>query len=540
MAKTIEDYKKDYAAARARGDAAGMQAANDGANAIRRAQGQAEEKATVDIAKFSSGSGSSGSTSKTSSGSTGKRVPVSIPSSSTGGHNRLSPVEQEEAGGYATGSITGAGKYVTPTVTPGYTQAQMDQAIQDALAAQRQQSQYDLSEQLRRQKAAETEAALAALKGAYESSIAGYGRVADKLGGQYANAKNQAAAQAALARKAFAEQAQASGLNYGVTGQAELARSSMLQRELAGLDSDQAGKLADLDVERTKLQADYEAAIAQAKADGDASLANALYKELVRVQELQREDELRQEAYAREQEQLQREEIARADAATQAAAEERAKTMAAIGDFSGYRALGYSDDEVNRLEAFYRQNMAAPTTTGSGSTATRAPKASSGTGGGTEYRWSDVENWVNRFGEEAAEDYIRANYAAIGPSNVSTTLAAWRNYRLEHPAATATPTPTAPQGSKNEGYGLIDLNIGSIQALGLSGISYETVEQMVEDGILEAYTDVNGKVSVRWAPGYSSSTFNPSSTFRPSNSGLTDTLTGIMTRPFAGLGSGVR
>ena len=33
MAKTIEDYKRDYAEAAARGDAAGMKAANDGANA---------------------------------------------------------------------------------------------------------------------------------------------------------------------------------------------------------------------------------------------------------------------------------------------------------------------------------------------------------------------------------------------------------------------------------------------------------------------------------------------------------------------------
>lgn len=50
MAKTIDDYKKDYDAARLRGDAAGMQAANDGANAIRRQQGVAEQKATSDIA----------------------------------------------------------------------------------------------------------------------------------------------------------------------------------------------------------------------------------------------------------------------------------------------------------------------------------------------------------------------------------------------------------------------------------------------------------------------------------------------------------
>lgn len=50
-AKTIEDYKRDYEAARLAGDAAGMKAANDGANAIRAAQGMAAEYATADIAK---------------------------------------------------------------------------------------------------------------------------------------------------------------------------------------------------------------------------------------------------------------------------------------------------------------------------------------------------------------------------------------------------------------------------------------------------------------------------------------------------------
>lgn len=58
MAKTIDDYKKDYDAARQRGDAAGMQAANDGANAIRRQQGVAEQEATADIAGVASRSAS--------------------------------------------------------------------------------------------------------------------------------------------------------------------------------------------------------------------------------------------------------------------------------------------------------------------------------------------------------------------------------------------------------------------------------------------------------------------------------------------------
>lgn len=47
MAKTIQDYKNDYAAAQARGDKAGMAAANNGANALRQQQGQAAQVADV-------------------------------------------------------------------------------------------------------------------------------------------------------------------------------------------------------------------------------------------------------------------------------------------------------------------------------------------------------------------------------------------------------------------------------------------------------------------------------------------------------------
>ena len=47
MAKTIDDYKKDYAAAQAAGDKAGMAAANNAANALRQQQGQAVQVADV-------------------------------------------------------------------------------------------------------------------------------------------------------------------------------------------------------------------------------------------------------------------------------------------------------------------------------------------------------------------------------------------------------------------------------------------------------------------------------------------------------------
>lgn len=65
MAKTIEDYKKDYADAQARGDKAGMAAANNGANAIRQQQGQKVEVA--DVTKEVYGNNYVGSTSRPSS-----------------------------------------------------------------------------------------------------------------------------------------------------------------------------------------------------------------------------------------------------------------------------------------------------------------------------------------------------------------------------------------------------------------------------------------------------------------------------------------
>ena len=67
MAKTIEDYKKEYAEAKAAGNAAGMKAANDGANAIRASQGQAAQVASEDIAKVAAKSSASSGTTKSGS-----------------------------------------------------------------------------------------------------------------------------------------------------------------------------------------------------------------------------------------------------------------------------------------------------------------------------------------------------------------------------------------------------------------------------------------------------------------------------------------
>lgn len=92
MAKTIGDYKKDYAAAKAAGDAAGMKAANDGANAIRASMGQAAQVASNDISKVaaSSSSGNKSTTTSSSSGSSSSGSKYTGSSSSYGGSSSSS------------------------------------------------------------------------------------------------------------------------------------------------------------------------------------------------------------------------------------------------------------------------------------------------------------------------------------------------------------------------------------------------------------------------------------------------------------------
>lgn len=162
--------------------------------------------------------------------------------------------------------------------------------MQQPLQNVQQNSGYDLTSYLRQIYANQLESELAGLKVAYEKSMAGYDDQADRLPQQYDAARNSVAAQDALAKKAFDERAVASGLSSGAAGQAELARSSAYQRDIASLDQAQANALSDIQLQKTNLQSQYENAITQARAEGNAALANALYEELVRVQNLNRED----------------------------------------------------------------------------------------------------------------------------------------------------------------------------------------------------------------------------------------------------------
>lgn len=140
----------------------------------------------------------------------------------------------------------------------------------------------DLSDYLRQQQAAQTEAALAALKGAYDKNVLLYDAQRGKLPALYNAQRNQLASDVAQSRRAYDERALASGLNTGTAGQADLARSSVMNQGMADIGQAEADALAEIDLARSKLQAEYENAIAQQKAQDGAALLERLYEEAVR------------------------------------------------------------------------------------------------------------------------------------------------------------------------------------------------------------------------------------------------------------------
>ena len=140
----------------------------------------------------------------------------------------------------------------------------------------------DLSDYLRQQQQAATEAALAALKSAYDKNSLLYSHQRSQLSPLYDAQRNQLASDVARARRAYDERALSSGLNTGTAGQADLARSSVMQQGMADIGQAEADALAEIDLARAQLQAEYENTIAQKKAEDGAALLEQLYKEAVR------------------------------------------------------------------------------------------------------------------------------------------------------------------------------------------------------------------------------------------------------------------
>lgn len=213
----------------------------------------------------------------------------------------------------------------------------------------------DLSNYLKQQYASQLESELAGLENAYKQSTAMMDRTALAIPQEYEAKRNTAAATNALEKQAFDERANAMGLNTGTSGQAQLARSSMYQRDLAGIGAAEANAMADLNLQRNNRQAEYEAAMAAAKAESDAALNSALAAEMIRQQQLAYQKERDAVADAQWQKQFDaaqsqwEREFAAAQAAAAAKAENTDKNSGGGGG-NGYNNGGLTSAQVKAMQ----------------------------------------------------------------------------------------------------------------------------------------------------------------------------------------------
>lgn len=343
MAKTIADYKKDYEEARKNGDAAGMQAANDGANAIRKQQGQAIQSASQDISNTANRISSSSSNRVSGSSSSSSRP------SSSGSKGTYDPSKPQGAqmSGVAYDDVADRPLDSTYYQKESYYKQMYDTARQNGdvegmraandgmnqirndygLAAERAESDInyikgqtgyygnkvvggggeggygggyqlsgpeDLSEYLRQMYEAQRKAAIGQIQSAYDKNINAIKQSAIGVDAKYQDARNQTSGASELAKRNFAEYAAASGLNSGAGGQAELSRNVTLQNNLNALNQDEANFYSNIEMQKAQAEIDYNNAIAQAEANNDFAQAQALYQEKIRVQEALRQQELQQ------------------------------------------------------------------------------------------------------------------------------------------------------------------------------------------------------------------------------------------------------
>lgn len=230
---------------------------------------------------------------------------------------------------------------------------------------------------------AKQEADIAALQKAYDQSLLEHNANLAKIPGTYQQQANALGAETEKQRAAFNEYAAARGVNSGTGSQAQLAINNQYQQNMTTIRANQANAIADAELEISKLKAGYQADVAAAIKENDYQRAAALLSEyqkaaqsVVDVAQAQADEmyrayqsQISNQQYLAEWERYQDEE-------GYARALERAETLAAIGDFSGYLELGYTQAEVNAMKNYYN---AALYGSSSGSSSRSSGSSSGGT-----------------------------------------------------------------------------------------------------------------------------------------------------------------
>ena len=205
--------------------------------------------------------------------------------------------------------------------------------------------------------AAKEAAAKQELESAYNQKLLDYDWQESQIPKTYNAAREQTSQQHELERQNYNEYAAGNGINTGASSQVRLSQNNAYLRDMNAINTAQADALNELQFERTKAKAAYQDAIQQAILDNDTQRAQALYQEYQRV-----DDNLVAASMNQAQLNLSYQQAAHNQALDQANLDmtredvdwtrksEMAKTLAEYGDFSGYKALGYTDSQIQTMK----------------------------------------------------------------------------------------------------------------------------------------------------------------------------------------------
>lgn len=197
----------------------------------------------------------------------------------------------------------------------------------------------DQSESINKIYDAQQKAKTDALKAAYDQNMADYDAQAAKIPQTYNEARRQVSTQADISRANLNEQLAGSGINVGAGSQLALSQQNSRNAAMGKVSTAEADALSDLEAQRQKVKTAYQNAVAQAISENDAARAKALYTEAQRVDNSIVNTAVKQLSVDTTLTENDRSRL-----------EQQAATLAKYGDFSGYAALGYSQDQIDAMQ----------------------------------------------------------------------------------------------------------------------------------------------------------------------------------------------
>ena len=278
----------------------------------------------------------------------------------------------------------------------------------------------DQSESINKIYDAQQKAKTDALKAAYDQNMADYDAQAAKIPQTYNEARRQVSTQADISRANLNEQMAGSGINVGAGSQLSLSQQNSRNAAMGKVSTAEADALSDLEAQRQKVKAAYQNAVAQAISENDAARAKALYTEAQRVDNSIVNTAVKQLSVDTTLAENERSRL-----------EQQAATLAKFGDFSGYAALGYSQDQIDAMQKvwgaqnpklYYERTGKYPVSY----TASNRRTGGGGGGGGGDDTITPVRDPKTKTNAQAAYE-LTGGAADTSYLNSYTTLAEYQN-----------------------------------------------------------------------------------------------------------------